>query len=42
MHDGVAKQRYTKFATCFYDKKLAQEDKKSPCANAQSQVTNTI
>ncbi|HFG3809172.1 TPA: hypothetical protein ACGGPN_005051, partial [Escherichia coli] len=29
-------------ATCFYDKKLAQEDKKSPCANALSQVTNTI
>lgn len=24
------------------DKKLAQEDKKSPCANALSQVTNTI
>ncbi|EEW5982180.1 hypothetical protein D7V59_18005 [Escherichia coli] len=28
--------------TCFYDKKLAQEDKKSPCANALLQVTNTI
>ncbi|EPY8891402.1 hypothetical protein ACXHFU_004707, partial [Escherichia coli] len=26
----------------FDDKKLAQEDKKSPCANALSQVTNTI
>ncbi|MFA7864369.1 hypothetical protein ACEOCU_04370, partial [Escherichia coli] len=24
------------------DKKLAQEDKKSPCANALLQVTNTI
>lgn len=40
MHDGVAKQSYTKSATCFYDKKLAQEDIKSPCANALSQVTN--
>ncbi len=26
----------------FDDKKLAQEDKKSPCANALLQVTNTI
>ncbi|AAK16939.1 unknown protein encoded by cryptic prophage CP-933P [Escherichia coli O157:H7 str. EDL933] len=26
----------------FDDKKLAQEDKKSPCANALSQVTNHI
>lgn len=26
----------------FDDKKLAQEDNKSPCANALSQVTNTI
>lgn len=25
-----------------FDKKLAQEDKKSPCANALLQVTNTI
>ncbi|EDW9915612.1 hypothetical protein GTR65_003705, partial [Salmonella enterica] len=29
-------------ATCFYDKKLAQEDKKSPCANALLQVTNVV
>nr|DAU10525.1 MAG TPA: hypothetical protein [Caudoviricetes sp.] len=29
-------------AACFYVKKLAQEDKKSPCANALLQVTNTI
>lgn len=29
-------------ATCFYDKKLAQEDKKSPCANAMLQVTNVV
>ncbi|EEZ7513186.1 hypothetical protein OSL50_20660 [Escherichia coli] len=29
-------------ATCFYVKKLAQEDKKSPCANALLQVTNII
>ncbi|EEZ7070192.1 TPA: hypothetical protein RMM48_003540 [Escherichia coli] len=26
----------------FDDKKLAQEDKKSPCANALLQVTNAI
>ncbi|EAZ1561784.1 hypothetical protein BU777_22935 [Salmonella enterica] len=29
-------------ATCFYDKKLAQEDKKLPCANALLQVTNVV
>lgn len=36
-------QLYVLLIGCMSDsKKLAQEDKKSPCANALSQVTNTI
>ncbi|TJF61699.1 hypothetical protein C9192_24310 [Escherichia coli] len=36
-------QLYALMIGCMFDdKKLAQEDKKSPCANALSQVTNHI